>query len=94
MTFPRVNTTIKCAYETYNKYPFFQNKTIVELFNCSPATAAKIARMTREKMIEKDIKIYTSNPHAVDKDTLFELAGLDIVSITVSYNKLLKANLI
>lgn len=94
MKFPRVSTTNEKAFRMYNEYPYFQRKEVKELFNCSDTTASKIVKITKEEMQNQNIRIYTQNPNKVDKNVLYQMAGLDIAAITKNYNTLLKAKLL
>ena len=65
-------------------------KDIKELFDCSPSTAGKIKRVVLEVMSERNERIYSDIPGLIDKDILFELAGLDIAKIDKSYKELMR----
>jgi len=65
-------------------------KDIKELFDCASSTAGKIKRVVLEEMAERNQRIYSDIPGLIDKDILFELAGLDITKIDRSYRELMR----
>lgn len=88
--FPRVRASTKAAHEIYHSNTYLFSRDIKELFNCSSSTAGKIKRIVLEEMAEREERIYSDIPGLVDKDILFELAGLDIAKIDRSYKELMK----
>ena len=88
--FPRVRASTKAAHEIYHNNTYLMTKDIKELFNCSPSTAGKIKRVVLGVMSERNERIYSDIPGLIDKDILFELAGLDIAKIDKSYKELMR----
>lgn len=88
--FPRVRASTKAAHEIYHNNTYLMTKDIKELFNCSPSTAGKIKRIVLSEMAERNERIYSDIPGLIDKDILFELAGLDIAKIDKSYKELMR----
>ena len=88
--FPRVRASTKAAHEIYHNNTYLLSRDIKELFSCSPSTAGKIKRIVLEEMAERNERIYSDIPGLVDKDILFELAGLDIAKIDKSYKELMR----
>ena len=88
--FPRVRASTKTAHEIYHRNTYLFPRDIKELFNCSSSTAGKIKRIVLEEMAERNERIYSDIPGLVDKDILFELAGLDIAKIDKSYRELMR----
>ena len=88
--FPRVRASTKAAHEIYHNNTYLIPRDIKELFNCSSSTAGKIKRIVLEKMAERNERIYSDIPGLIDKDILFELAGLDIAKIDKSYRELMR----
>lgn len=88
--FPRVRASTKAAHEIYHNNTYLMTKDIKELFDCSPSTAGKIKRVVLEVMSERNERIYSDIPGLIDKDVLFELAGLDIAKIDKSYKELMR----
>lgn len=88
--FPRVRASTKAAHEIYHNNTYLIPQDIKELFNCSSSTAGKIKRIVLEEMAEREERIYSDIPGLVDKDILFELAGLDIAKIDKSYRELMR----
>lgn len=88
--FPRVRASTKAAHEIYHSNTYLFPRDIKELFNCSSSTAGKIKRIVLEEMAERNERIYSDIPGLVDKDILFELAGLDIAKIDKSYRELMR----
>lgn len=88
--FPRVRALTKAAHEIYHNNTYLMTKDIKELFDCSPSTAGKIKRVVLEVMSERNERIYSDIPGLIDKDILFELAGLDIAKIDKSYKELMR----
>lgn len=88
--FPRVRASTKAAHEIYHNNTYLMSKDIKELFDCSPSTAGKIKRIVLFEMAERNERIYSDIPGLIDKDILFELAGLDIAKIDKSYKELMR----
>ena len=88
--FPRVRASTKAAHEIYHNNTYLLPKDIKDLFNCSPSTAGKIKRIVLSEMAERNKRIYSDIPGLIDKDILFELAGLDIAKIDKSYKELMR----
>jgi hypothetical protein len=88
--FPRVRASTKAAHEIYHNNTYLMTKDVKDLFNCSPSTAGKIKRIVLAEMAERNERIYSDIPGLVDKDILFELAGLDIAKIDKSYKELMR----
>lgn len=88
--FPRVRASTKAAHEIYHNNTYLLPKDIKYLFNCSPSTAGKIKRIVLSEMAERNKRIYSDIPGLIDKDILFELAGLDIAKIDKSYKELMR----
>lgn len=88
--FPKVRASTKAAHEIYHNNTYLLPGDIKELFNCSSSTAGKIKRIVIEEMAERNERIYSDIPGLVDKDILFELAGLDIAKIDKSYRELMR----
>lgn len=84
--FPRVRASTKKAYEMYHGNALFGTKEIKELFDCGNTTATKIKQLCRVEMQRAGIEL--SVPSCVDKDILYNLAGMDIDKITESYKAL------
>lgn len=90
MNFPRVRATTKAAHDTYHNNTYLLSKDIQKLFGCSSSTALKIKRIVKAEMAKRNIKLYSENYGLVDRDILFEMAGLDINKIDKSYRELMK----
>lgn len=90
MNFPRVRATTKAAHEIYHNNTYLLPRDIQELFGCAPSTASKIKRIVQAEMAKREVKLYSENCGLVDRDILFELAGLDINKIDRSYRELMK----
>ena len=88
--FPRVRASTKAAHEIYHNNTYLMTKDVKDLFNCSPSTAGKIKRIVLSEMAERNERIYSDLPGLIDKDILFELAGLDISKIDKSYKELMR----
>ena len=88
--FPRVRASTKAAHEIYHNNTYLLSRDIKDLFNCSSSTAGKIKRVVLEVMAERNERIYSDIPGLIDKDILFELAGLDITKIDKSYKELMR----
>lgn len=88
--FPRVRASIRAAHDIYHNNTYLLSRDIKDLFNCSPSTAGKIKRIVLSEMAERNERIYSDIPGLVDKDILFELAGLDITKIDRSYRELMR----
>ena len=88
--FPRVRASTKAAHEIYHNNTYLLPKDIKYLFNCSLSTAGKIKRIVLSEMAERNKRIYSDIPGLIDKDILFELAGLDIAKIDKSYKELMR----
>ncbi len=88
--FPRVRASTKVAHEIYHQNTYLLPGDIKDLFNCSPSTAGKIKRIVLAEMAKRNARIYSDSPGLVDKDILFELAGLDITKIDRSYRELMR----
>lgn len=88
--FPRVRASTKVAHEIYHQNTYLLPADIKELFNCSPSTAGKIKRIVLAEMAKRNERIYSDIPGLIDKDILFELAGLDITKIDKSYKELMR----
>lgn len=88
--FPRVSTTTEKAFLLYHNNPYFTGHTITDLFGCAKSTTGKIKRIVRLEMAERGIKLYCEQTDLLDRDVLYELAGLDISKINRSY-KMLKS---
>lgn len=88
--FPRVRASTKAAHEIYHNNTYLMTKDVKDLFNCSPSTAGKIKRIVLSEMAERNERIYSDMPGLIDKDILFELAGLDIAKIDKSYKELMR----
>ena len=88
--FPRVSASTKAAHEIYHNNTYLLSRDIKDLFNCSPSTAGRIKRIVLEEMAERNERIYSDIPGLIDKDILFELAGLDIAKIDKSYKELMR----
>ena len=88
--FPRVRASTKAAHEIYHNNTYLMTKDVKELFDCSPSTAGKIKRIVLSEMAERNKRIYSDIPGLIDKDILFELAGLDIAKIDKSYKELMR----
>lgn len=90
MGFPNVKAKTKDAYELYHENTFFDTGLIKELFSCSSSTACKISTIVRQEMKARGIKIYDESQRLIDRDVLYEVAGLDISKIGKSYKALYK----
>ena len=88
--FPRVRASTKAAHEIYHNNTYLLSKDIKDLFDCSPSTEGKIKRIVLSEMAERNKRIYSDIPGLIDKDILFELAGLDIAKIDKSYKELMR----
>nr|DAV68067.1 MAG TPA: hypothetical protein [Caudoviricetes sp.] len=88
--FPRVRASTRVAHDIYHNNTYLLSRDIKDLFNCSPSTAGKIKRVVLEVMAERNERIYSDIPGLIDKDILFELAGLDITKIDKSYRELMR----
>lgn len=88
--FPRVRASTKAAHEIYHNNTYLLSRDIKDLFNCSSSTAGKIKRIVLSEMAERNKRIYSDIPGLIDKDILFELAGLDIAKIDKSYKELMR----
>ena len=88
--FPRVRASTRTAHDIYHNNTYLLSRDIKVLFNCSPSTAGKIKRVVLEVMAERNERIYSDIPGLIDKDILFELAGLDITKIDKSYRELMR----
>ena len=88
--FPRVRASTKAAHEIYHNNTYLMTKDIQKLFDCAPSTAGKIKRIVLEEMAERNERIYSDIPGLIDKDILFELAGLNITKIDRSYRELMR----
>lgn len=88
--FPRVRASTKAAHEVYHNNTYLLSRDIKNIFNCSPSTAGKIKRIVLAEMAKRNERIYSDIPGLVDKDILFELAGLDITKIDRSYRELMR----
>lgn len=94
MRFPNVRADVKTAFEMYHTLPYFTAGDIRKLFNgCSGSTASKIAKLTRDEMTRREIKMYCEHDNYLNKDVLYDLAGLDINSINKSYKMLERSSL-
>lgn len=88
--FPRVKASTKAAHEVYHNNTYLITRDIRELFDCAPSTAGKIKRIVLAEMAKRNERIYSDIPGLVDKDILFEMAGLDIAKIDKSYRELMR----
>lgn len=88
--FPRVRASTRAAHDIYHNNTYLLSRDIKDLFNCSLSTAGKIKRVVLEVMAERNERIYSDIPGLIDKDILFELAGLDITKIDRSYRELMR----
>lgn len=88
MRFPNVRPDVKTAFEMYHTLPYFTSSDIKRLFGCAGSTAAKIVKITRDEMTRREIKMYCEHDNYLNKDVLYDLAGLDINSINKSYKML------
>ena len=88
--FPRVKASTKAAHEVYHNNTYLITRDIRELFDCAPSTAGKIKRIVLAEMAKRNERIYSDIPGLIDKDILFELAGLDIAKIDRSYRELMR----
>lgn len=88
--FPRVRASTKTAHEIYHNNTYLMTKDIKELFDCASSTAGRIKRIVLVEMAERNERIYSDIPGLIDKDILFELAGLDITKIDKSYRELMR----
>ena len=75
MRFPNVRPDVKTAFEMYHSLTYFTSSDVKKLFGCAGSTAAKIVKMTRDD-------------NYLNKDVLYDMAGLDINSINKSYKML------
>lgn len=82
--FPHVKTTTEKAFIIYHQNPFLDTKLVMELFSCSRATALRICKIAKTVMDEREIK-YHCETLLIDKDILYEIAGLNINQINKSY---------
>lgn len=88
--FPRVRASTRAAHDIYHNNTYLMTKDIKKLFDCASSTAGKIKRVVLEEMAERNERIYSDIPGLIDKDILFELAGLDITKIDKSYRELMR----
>lgn len=94
MKFPRLHVSTIDAFQMYHGLTYFTSGDIRKLFRCSPCTATKIKKMALYEMDAQGIKIYCEQNGLVDKDVLFEIAGLDIKKINKSYKMLQSAKIV
>ncbi len=91
MKFPRnIRADTVTAFEMYHSLTDFNLSDIAKLFHCGKSSAAKIKKITLAAMEEKGVKLYTEDRGVVDKDVLYEVAGIDIAKMNRSY-KMLKS---
>ena len=93
MRFPNVRPDVKTAFEMYHTLPYFTSSDIKRLFRCAGSTASKIAKLTRDEMERREIKMYCEHDNYLNKDVLYDMAGLDINSINKSYKMLERSSL-
>lgn len=90
ITFPRVRTSTEKAFQLYHTLPYFMTKDIKELFGCSYSTAGKIKRVCGEEMEKRGIRCYCEKNEFINKDVLFDLAGINISQLNKDYAQLMK----
>lgn len=95
MKFPRgVRADTITAFEMYHSLTYFTTGDIKKLFNCSPSSATKIKKMALDRMAEEDVKVYCEDRGVVDKDVLYDIAGIDVAKMNRSYKMLKSAKTI
>lgn len=91
MKFPRINPpTTRQAFETYHSKPYLTRKDLISLFGVGQTTATKMKSIIRDEMDKQGVKLHCEHNELLDRDIVYELAGLDMEQITRSYKILMR----